>query len=75
MALRTSVAKRLIALVTCQTVIAALLVLTALEALSSVVTQKRQMYRFQVGSITEIGETMEIAAALESLSAAESSMR
>jgi len=72
MTLKTSVGRRLLTLVSCQTAIAALLIFTAVQALSSVVTDKRQTYRFQVQSITEIGTAMEVAARLESLIADES---
>src|SRR5262245_41872845 len=72
MTLKTSVGRRLLTLVSCQTAIAALLIFTAVQALSSVVADKRQTYRFQVQSITEIGTAMEVAAKLESLIAGES---
>jgi signal transduction histidine kinase len=67
-----SVGHRLILLVAFQTAIAALLLFTALSAMSAVATDARYMYQFQFLSVGEIGKAMEIAARLQSFFATES---
>src|SRR5215510_6977315 len=67
-----SVGHRLILLVASQTAIAALLLITALRAMSAVATDARYMYQFQFASVGEIGKAMELAARLQSFFATES---
>jgi signal transduction histidine kinase len=67
-----SVGHRLIWLVAFQTVIAALLVFTALRTLSADAADARYMYQFQYLSVGEIGKAMEAAARLQSFFATES---
>jgi len=67
-----SVGHRLILLVAFQTGIAAVLVFTALRAMSADAADARYMYQFQYLSVGEIGKAMEVAARLQSFFATES---
>src|SRR6478672_4226501 len=67
-----SVGHRLILLVAFQTGIAAVLVFTALRAMSAVAADARYMYQFQYLGVGEIGKAMEVAARLQSVFATES---
>jgi len=67
-----SVGHRLVLLVAFQTAIAAVLVFTALSAMSAVAADARYMYQFQFLGVGEIGKAMEVAARLQSFLATES---